>query len=840
MAAPNDTRILTENELEEYAKDYHMLEDLSHYDFSNLDFDSDYFRSLPPAEQYSILNSARLRSRLRMGYSKEQLDDMFPDRLAFSRFQIQRLKERNDYTQRLMNLNGMNDVGPQRIAGEKGREYFLVRNEGVEGGWVLGTAVAKNDGAKENPVLLDMEQRSVDDEDLDGEFEDVPLEVSQEEPEMLKAISQPRREARIGYGVQTKIPFKPVLKPTEALFVDDDEESENVDTEEDPELQHAIKLSIEQSASQGDVTDVGYEEGMSLPDMDERRIDHAIAMSLAEKQPRPLTSSSTDSELQRALAQSRDDFIRPSAMEVSDGPEDVIIVESPSKDKGKGKEISPPESSLSENEDIQRAIEMSKSEIAYISRPNGIGTSRDAAIDLRSEGGLGRSMFRKKPQPATTIEKKVDEAIRQMPSERTITLEIAREPAMDKVLEEKVREASPVDVPMVHSIQELASVPPELPSPKDRSSSSLSPQPPITTEDDLIGRSPQVISPSPEHAAPSHPDEPSSQPNLDAIPSSQEEQLYLSDDEDEELMAQLAAEEEEHARFATQLNPNARKSDLYSALQEPLDEESFEKEMRSLRNQQKKDRRDADEVNQLMVIECQQLLRLFGLPYITAPMEAEAQCAELVRLGLVDGIVTDDSDIFLFGGTRVYKNMFNQGKFVECYLLSDLERDFNLDRQKFINLAHLLGSDYADGIPHVGPVNALELLSEFPGEQGLEEFRDWWIAVQQGRAPKSSGESEFRRKFRKNSTKIFLPTDFPNRVVDNAYLHPDVDQDPQPFLWGIPDLDALRSFLMSQIGWTKERTDEILVPVIKDMNRRQVFPNYVSCTYVRSREVRPT
>ena len=287
-----------------------------------------------------------------------------------------------------------------------------------------------------------------------------------------------------------------------------------------------------------------------------------------------------------------------------------------------------------------------------------------------------------------------------------------------------------------------------------------------------------------------------------------QDQAYYSDPEDEELFKQLAAEGEEHVRFANTLNSTAPNQEAFD----------YEQELKQLRSQQRNERRDADEVTTIMINECQQLLTLFGLPYITAPMEAEAQCAKLVSLGLVDGIVTDDSDIFLFGGTRVYKNMFNQSKFVECYLTSDLEKEYALHRQKLISFAHLLGSDYTEGIPGIGPVTALEILTEF---SNLEEFRDWWTELQMGTNNAEDAHVAFRKKFRKKASKIFLPPSFPDTKVDEAYLEPAVDDDPSQFQWGVPDLNGLRAFLMTTIGWSQERTDEVLVPVIRDMNRRE-------------------
>lgn len=77
--------------------------------------------------------------------------------------------------------------------------------------------------------------------------------------------------------------------------------------------------------------------------------------------------------------------------------------------------------------------------------------------------------------------------------------------------------------------------------------------------------------------------------------------------------------------------------------------------MQRLQKEHRKQAGISDTPTSGMYGECQELLQMFGLPYIIAPVEAEAQCAWLDNNGLVDGVVTDDNDVFLFGGQHVYR-----------------------------------------------------------------------------------------------------------------------------------------------------------------------------------------
>ena len=100
-----------------------------------------------------------------------------------------------------------------------------------------------------------------------------------------------------------------------------------------------------------------------------------------------------------------------------------------------------------------------------------------------------------------------------------------------------------------------------------------------------------------------------------------------------------------------------------------------------------------------LYLDAAQLLNLFGAGIMFAPGEAEAQCARLEYDSITEGTITDDSDTFLFGGRRVYRNM-TPGKMTPILHSMD---DLEYNRNQLIGIAHLTGSDYCTGVNGIGP-----------------------------------------------------------------------------------------------------------------------------------------
>lgn len=253
-------------------------------------------------------------------------------------------------------------------------------------------------------------------------------------------------------------------------------------------------------------------------------------------------------------------------------------------------------------------------------------------------------------------------------------------------------------------------------------------------------------------------------------------------------------------------------------LEELEDDLSVEQDVLQAQKQQQE--RVASSVTGQMFLESQELLRLFGIPYIEAPMEAEAQCAILDLTDQTSGTITDDSDVWLFGARHVYKNFFSQNKYVEYYQYIDFQNQLGLDRSKLINLAYLLGSDYTEGIPNVGFVTAMEILNEFPG-RGLEpliKFAEWWQEAQKNKKMRPNPHDT---KVKKKLRELQLSSGFPNPAVAEAYLKPVVDETRGSFTWGKPDVEQIREFCKDHFGWTRTKIDEVLLPVMKQLNLQQ-------------------
>lgn len=786
-ARKGDERIMPKEEYNEY-------DEKNNWDFvdgirvDSIDPSSKGFSELPMATQYMILSRLRLRSRLRLGYSKDQLEELFPDSRDFSKFQIEQVQKRNFYTQQLMNVNGMGEDSEKakRIAGDKDKLYVLVKNDD---GWTL--SLDGNDNEK--PVDLDSEDiysspikrntaakiaSSIGSDSDENALEDVELERKVSDGEEIALV-------RAIYD-QYEDEFEDIA-PTihEKQLADCNRE----------ELRKAIDSSKEDYSQIMKNEKQALENFACVPGKAGFNLCESI-LFCQEKNDTPMqcehskdTNCHKENKAQKTVPveETGNQTLPPRSNIMPSWFGEKSLLSNPHQEMGF---LSDKEIKRALNEDEEMGI-IDWTEAKELMR-NGLHNDENRLDESELEEV-------KEVRLAPEIAKVSDGDV---PKEHVSEDRMQKVRDFDKPVKENTESAKEIQRDSKNKVSSKR-VKKKDNSPKSLTANEL--LEPISSTDEL-----QTKKDSAKKKPTSLPslDPPKVSANIRAPVKIAAVLDYDLDNEEDELLFTLMDEEEqEHASFASSL----KMTNI------PISTTVSDEQL--LQEQLLKAKRDAEEVTETMINDVQELLKRFGIPFITAPMEAEAQCAELFSLGLVDGIVTDDSDCFLFGGSRVYKNMFNQKQYVECYTAEDIENKMGLDRDKLIELALLLGSDYTEGIKGVGPVLAMEILAEF-GD--LRQFKEWFDRHTKT-TTKDKDETKLQRTLltRIRNGKLFLPESFPDSIVANAYYHAEVDRDDSEFKWGIPRLDQVRSFLMYNVRWSQERVDEVMVPLIQNLNKQR-------------------
>jgi exonuclease-1 len=121
----------------------------------------------------------------------------------------------------------------------------------------------------------------------------------------------------------------------------------------------------------------------------------------------------------------------------------------------------------------------------------------------------------------------------------------------------------------------------------------------------------------------------------------------------------------------------------------------------------------AIEITPNMVLNVIRALRTMGIDVIVAPYEADAQLAYLNRTKIADYVITEDSDLVLFGCHHILFKLDEQGN-GELFERTkfDLKKEFGLENfERFRWMCILSGCDYLDNISGIGLAKAKKIMS---------------------------------------------------------------------------------------------------------------------------------
>jgi len=191
----------------------------------------------------------------------------------------------------------------------------------------------------------------------------------------------------------------------------------------------------------------------------------------------------------------------------------------------------------------------------------------------------------------------------------------------------------------------------------------------------------------------------------------------------------------------------------------------------------------ATRVNEQLIKDAKALLSLMGIPVVQAPSEGEAQAAYMAAKGSAYASASQDYDSLLFGAPRLIRNLTITGRrklpgknvYVEVrpelVVLKEVLEKLGIDREKLIEMAILVGTDYnPGGIKGIGPKKALTIVKR--SKDPLKKYNE------------------------QSAVDLYAIKDF--------FLNPPVTNDYE-LRWSEPDGEGIIKFLCDEHDFSEER-----------------------------------
>ena len=116
-----------------------------------------------------------------------------------------------------------------------------------------------------------------------------------------------------------------------------------------------------------------------------------------------------------------------------------------------------------------------------------------------------------------------------------------------------------------------------------------------------------------------------------------------------------------------------------------------------------------------------QLFKILKIPFYDAPLEAETMCSDLCKRGLVEGVLSEDTDVLAYGAplflTKIDTSLETCIRIHYDQILSSLE----ITSEEFLDLCIMFGCDYNKNIPKVGVETSFKYIKKYRNIDAIKD-----------------------------------------------------------------------------------------------------------------------